>query len=353
MTGGGVATAANGLEVRYWIFNYEPQWEAVSKEIDSLVHGLDGAVDASVVSLNVRDRRLHWRGRRKRIPLPHGLSLYLLLRRHAAGAGINHLFASASERWLSPMLASHRGVVTVAKGSASLGRIERNADTLRAFRAVVVQSEWDHDLMRQVGVPEQALRLIRPGIPLAPYREPQEPFTIVFASSPFAADDFLTRGVQLLLRTAPRLPDVRFVLVWRGRHLDKLRRLIRESGAAGVEVRNGVIPDMGAVYDEAHAAVLPALEHRSFVPAPRSGLEAMARGKPLLVSRYVSIAESLERSGAGVVFDPTIGGLEAAVRRLRAEYHSCRQAAQRYIETHFSPAVHLELHRRLYGSLSA
>jgi lysophospholipase L1-like esterase len=211
------ATVARASSVRYWIFNYEPQWEAVSKEIDTLVRGLgDGAV-GSVVSLNVRDRSLRWRGALKRIPLPQGLALYPLLRSHAAAPGINHLFASASERWLAPMLARRQGVLTVAKGSSNLGAIERNSETLRRFRAVVTQSEWDRDLMRQVGVAEQSLRLIRPGIPLAPYREPAGPFTILFASSPFAADDFLTRGIQLMIRVATRAPDVRFLLAWRGR----------------------------------------------------------------------------------------------------------------------------------------
>jgi glycosyltransferase involved in cell wall biosynthesis len=281
-----VAGTGQGVPVvRYWIFNYEPQWEAVSKEIDSLVLGLGEDAATSVVSLNMRDRRLGWRGPLKRIPLPLGLPLIPLLRSQAAAPGLNHLFASASERWLSPILAKNRGILTVAKGSPNLARIERSAKTLRSFRAIVVQSEWDRDLMRQVGVPEGALWLIRPGIPLAEYREARGPFTVLFASSPFAADDFLTRGIQLMVRVAARLPDVRFVLAWRGRHLDKLRGLLHEAGTANVEVRDGVIADMGAVYDEVHAAALPALEHRSFIPAPRSGLEALAHGKPLLVSR--------------------------------------------------------------------
>lgn len=314
--------------------------------------GLGDGAGASIVSLNLRDRRLQWQGGVKRIPLPHGLPLYPLLRSHSAEPGINHLFASASERWLAPLLARRRGILTVAKGSAGLDRIERNAATLQRFKAVVVQSAWDRDLMRQVGVPDGSLKLIRPGIPLGAYREGGGSFTILFASSPFAADDFLSRGIQLLLRAASRMPDIRILLAWRGRHLHKLRRLIEESGAGNIEVRDGVIADMGAVYDEVHAAALPALEHRSFIAAPRSGLEALARGKPLLVSRYVGIAESLERAGAGVVFDPTVDGLISAIRRLRDRYDAYQGAAQPYIERHYSPVTHLDLHRRLYESLS-
>ena len=336
--------------VRYWVFNYAPQWEAVSKEIDSLLEGL-GGVDGSLISLNTADARLQLNGRVKRVPLPHGLPLYPLLRRHAARPGVNHLFASAGERWLSPVLARHTAVLTVAKGTSSLDRIERNAETLRRFRAVVVHSERDRDLMHQVGVAETSIHLIRPGMPLARYREAIGPFTILFASSPLSAGDFLSRGIHLMLRAAQRLPEVGFLLVWRRRHVEKLRQLIAEAGVANVEVHDGVIRDMGALFDRAHATALPALEHRSFVPAPRSGLDSLAHGKPLLLSSYVGMAGSVVRAGAGLVFEPTVDGLVAAIEDMRNRYAALRQAAQPYLREHFSPTTHLELYRRLYRSL--
>ncbi len=334
--------------VRYWVFNYQPEWEAVSKEITTLVDGLGGSIESSLVSLNTVDRRFALSGPVRRIPLPHGLALYPLLRRLASNAGLNHLFASAGERWLSPLLTRHTGVLTVAKGSGSLEKIARNAEQLRRFRAVVVQSDRDRDLMRQLGIPEASLHLIRPGIPLATYREAPGGFTILFASSPLAAGDFLSRGVHLIVRAASRLPDVRFLLVWRRRHLRKLEDLIADAGVGNIDVENGVIADMGAVYDRVHAALLPALEHRSFVPAPRSGLEALAHGKPLLVSSLVAIAGDLRAAGAGLVFEPTVDGLVEAVRQLQRDYDTLQSRTQRYLEENFSPTVHLELHRRLY-----
>ena len=346
----GVPAALDAIPpVRYWVFNYAPQWEAVSKEIASLLEGLSG-VEGSLISLNTTDARLQLNGRVKRIPLPHGLPLYPLLRRHAARPGVNHLFASAGERWLSPVLTRRTAVLTVAKGTSSLERIERNAETLRRFRAVVVHSERDRDLMFQVGVAEASVRLIRPGMPLARYREATGPFTILFASSPLSAGDFLSRGIHLMLRVAQRLPEVGFLLVWR-RHVEKLRRLIAEAAVHNVEVHDGVIRDMGALFDRAHATALPALEHRSFVPAPRSGLDSLAHGKPLLLSNYVGMAGSVARAGAGLVFDPTVDGLVAAIEAMRNRYATLQQAAQPYLREHFSPATHLELHRRLYRSL--
>ncbi len=338
-------------QVCYWVFNYMPQWEAVSKEIASLLDGLGEAVDGSLVSLNTSDRGLRLTGRLKRIPLPQGLPLYPLLRPHAARADINHVFASAGERWLGPLVARYNGVLTIAKGTASLDRVQRNARTLQRYRMIVVQCDRDRDLMRQLGVPDASLRVIRPGIPLAAYREARGPFTVLFASSPLSEGDFLTRGIYLVVRVAARLPDVRFLLVWRRRHIEKLQGLIAEAGAANIEVQDGVIPDMGAVYDRVHATVLPALEHRSFVPAPRSGLESLAHGKPLLVSPCVSIAGSLARAGAGVVFEPTLEGLESAIAELRERYDTLQQHTHGYLRERFSPAVHLDLYRRLYQTI--
>jgi len=113
-----------------------------------------------------------------------------------------------------------------------------------------------------------------------------------------------------------------------------------------------VVSDMQAVYNRAHATVLPALEHRSFIPCPRSGLESLAQGKPLLVSQFVALAAGVASAGAGVAFDPTVDGLEAAIRRLRAAYASYQPNAQPYLARHFSPLKHLDLHRRLYARVS-
>jgi glycosyltransferase involved in cell wall biosynthesis len=337
--------------VRYWLFNYAPQWEAVSKEVGHLLTGLADTVRTSLVALNTRDRRLRLRGTIKQLPLPYALLLFPMLGRVAGRPEMNHLFASAGERILTATLARHRGILTIAKDTGDLSRVERNGAALRCYRAIVTQCERDRDLMRQLGVRDDRLHLIRPGVPLAEYREPAGPFTVLFASSPFTAGDFMSRGIPLLVRSAARLPDVRFLLVWRRHHADKLRRLIDEEGARNIEVRDGVVPDMGAIYHQVHATILPALEPRSFIPAPRSGLESLAHGKPLLASHHLAIAPTLAESGAGVVFEPTVPGLESAVRRLRSDYAAIQPQGQPYIRHNYSPVRHLDLYRRLYQSV--
>ena len=337
--------------ILYWVFNYMPQWEAVSKEIASLRKGLDGEIDSSLVSINNKNRDLSLGGRDKRIPLPHGLSLYPLVKPYASRFDINHLFASGGERLLTPILSRRNGVLTVAKDTATLRGFERNRESLIRMRAIVVEGERDREILRQIGVRDEALSLIRPGIPVRPYHEARGPFTILFASSPLNAGDFLSRGIYLILAVAALLPSVQFLLVWRRHHLAKIQQVLASAGVDNVKIRSGMIKDMAAVYQDVHAAILPGLEHRSFIPCPRSGLEALAHGKPLLLSNLVSIARSVNDAGAGVAFDPSVTGLKAAITRLMADYPSYQANTQRYIKEHFSPSVHLERYRRIYQAI--
>jgi glycosyltransferase involved in cell wall biosynthesis len=336
----------------YWVFNYMPRWEAVSKEIVSLRQGLDGEIDGSLVSINTKGSGFTLKGREKRIPLPHGLPLYPLVMPYASRFDINHLFASAGERLLTPLLSRTNGVLTIAKDTTTLRGFEHNLASLARLRAIVVQGDRDREILRQIGIASEAIRLIRPGIAVEPYRAAQGPFTILFASSPLNAADFLSRGIYLMTAVAALLPDVRFLLIWRTRHLAKLGRIVGTAALGNVTIISGIVDDMAGIYQGVHATVLPGLEHRSFIPCPRSGLESLAHGKPLLLSHLVSIAPDVARARAGVVFEPTITGLTAAILQLQGEYSAYQANTQSYLAANFSPATHLALYRQLYQTLA-
>lgn len=155
-----------------------------------------------------------------------------------------------------------------------------------------------------------------------------------------------------MVRAAAQLPDVQFLLVWRTKYLAKLQGVIAEAGARNIAVLNGVVSDMGPVYDRVHATVLPAMEHQSFIPCPRSGLDSLAHGKPLLVSNFVCLAAGLTGSGAGVGFEPDSEGLALAIRRLRDDYARYQGRTRGYMERYFSPTKHLALYRALYQTIA-
>lgn len=343
-------TWSGSPSIGYWMFNFEPKWEAASKELDALATAFRPVYGTRTISLNLNKGTRKWFGPDKHLPAAAGLSALPLLMRSARTVPVNHIFASAGERILVPRLARlGKSILTVTKGSAALSAIERNVQPLSEMSYVVVESERHYELLMQLGLAPERVRVIYPGVEREPYRRARGPFTILFATSP-KRHDLLTRGIYLIMKAAERLPSVRFRLVWRW-NPDRARRLIHERRLDNVELIAGYVKDMKALYDEAHAVILPALETDSFKPCPHSGLHSLAHGKPLLASRAASIAGIVERERCGVVFQPTAEDLCKAVAHLSAHYDDYQVNTYRTLEGTFSKSGFIERYGKLYASL--
>ena len=340
-----------GTSVAYWTFNYQPRWEASSKEMQFLSQALKGSYETHVISQNLQGERFRLLGPVKCLPLPFSLALLPIVPLWANRYQINHLWSSPGERLLIRRLGGPATLLTATKTPRSLGDVERNIEYLKTLRYVVVESEADRDMLRQCGLVGDSLRLIYPGATIRPYVRSPEPFTLLFATAPLERRDLLSRGVRLLLAAAARLPEVRFLLIWRNSDYSVLRGLITESGARNVEVRNGYIADMGALYQASHATMLPGLERRSLKPVPRSALESLAHGKPVLVSEALPLSRLIRQHGCGVVFEPTVDSLVDAVRHLAAEFDRYQANCHSTISATFSRDVYVERYRRLYESM--
>jgi glycosyltransferase involved in cell wall biosynthesis len=344
-----VSGAERRAEIAYLMINFAPQWEAASKQITLLRQSLP-AYGHRVVGFNTRGRLFRASDGVRKYPAP----LLLLLPSAAVRALIGrhdvaHIFATAGRRLLLRVPNRDRIVLSMAKGGA-VERVEQNIDLLRSLRFIVVETEQDRDVLRQVGVDGGAARLIYPGAPVKPYREATGPFTVVYATSPLNRQEMLVKGVYLLIRVAQTLPDVKFILAWRDQNYDDVRRLVREAGTANVEVRNGVL-DMDEVYGSAHATILPALHRDSAKPCPQSLLDSMGHGKPVLVSSALPISGVLARNGAAAAFEPTVDAARQAILDLRDSYGDYQARCHATVSTHFSPAVFVERHRQIYEEI--
>ena len=339
-----------GGDIAYWIFNYMPHWEAASKEAQTLLRAFSDQFTTRLFSLN-QNRRLKWRGQEKFLPLPEALAAFPLLYHVARTYRINHLFSSGGERLLAPRISHRTAILTICKEPGSIDALERNRHHLARFAYIVVESRRHQEIMRQFGIDEQRIKLIYPPTSMKDYKPGEPPFKILFASSPPAANQFLSRGIFLILQAAQRLPQVQFILVWRDRHHDALRDLIAGARVDNVIVINGYVEDMGALYDSAHATVLPGLDHTSFKPAPHSALESLGHGNPLLVTPTSSIADVVTRWRCGIVFEPTIDGFEQAVRDLIDRYDDVQARCHRAVEACFSEEVFLQKYQMLYEEL--
>ncbi|HSJ06678.1 MAG TPA: glycosyltransferase family 4 protein [Longimicrobiales bacterium] len=344
----------SGLPVlSFLMVNYAPQWEAASRTIVGLKDALAGDFDARVLGFNTRGTLLRRDGPRSRyLPAPVLLAPRRVVRALIGDADIFHVFASGGERFLLPKVAGPRSVLSVAKGGSRLGRLERNIPNLRRFRYVIVESRRERDLLGQFGLDAGQVCLVYPGAHLRPYVPPPDgtPFTMAFATAPLSSGQLLSRGVHLMVRAAALLPEVRFIFAWRGADYRALLRLIADAGVTNIDVRNGLL-DMEAIYASAHAVILPGLAHDSLKPCPQSLVESLAHGKPVLVTTPTHVSDVIAESGAGIVFEPRVPDLCAAIIELRDRYADIQSRCHATAASTFSPEVFLAKHRRLYADV--
>jgi glycosyltransferase involved in cell wall biosynthesis len=338
-------------KVGYWIFNYAPKWEAASKEVEALSTQMADSFDTNVISMNLKTQRIGLRGRVKYLPLPYALLALPLLSRTAGSFQINHMFASPGESLLMPRLSKFNTVLTITKDTQSLEKFEKNADNLKKLKKIVVESKWHEELLLQLGIERQAIHRIYPGTEIRPYQPATGTFKILFATSPPNLHGFLSRGVYLLIQVAKQLPHVRFVLVWRESNYEKLANLLAEANVSNIEVLNGYIPDMEEVYASVHAAILPGLATNSLKPCPHSGLDALAHGKPILVSQPTSIADLIQKNRCGLAFEPSVECLEQCVLELVQNYDLYQKNCHPTITRNFSPDYFLAQYRQIYNTM--
>jgi glycosyltransferase involved in cell wall biosynthesis len=251
-------------------------------------------------------------------------------------------------RWLrNPM------VYTVAAGIATDVDFKHVA-RLKERAHVVVSNERDAERLRERGLIPAAI--INPGIEASRFHHSvlplDEAFTLVMASAPWNTGQFETKGVDALLDAAVQLTDLRLILLWRGRHCDALLERVRARRIGDrVEVVNRQVAVAGYLA-RSHAAAVLAKRADVVKAYPHSLLEALAAGKPILVSEAVPMADFVRGTQCGVVVpEVACEQVVVAIQRLRSQYAALARNVMALPPATFSLETMLEGHRRLYDSL--
>jgi glycogen(starch) synthase len=114
------------------------------------------------------------------------------------------------------------------------------------------------------------------------------------------------KGFQVLaaamahLRT--RVPGVRCIVAGRGSYLPELQMQIDVEGVSDIVHLAGFVPDdeLRRLLHRASCVVIPSL----YEPFGIVALEAMAAGAPTIVARTGGLAEIVEGTDAGLLFEP-------------------------------------------------
>jgi glycosyltransferase involved in cell wall biosynthesis len=220
---------------------------------------------------------------------------------------------------------------------------------------IVVQSERDLAILRKRGLTNACM--IRPGIDVSRFHptrfSTQGDFVLLAGSAPWTREQFRGKGVDVLLSVAQQMPSLRVIFLWRGllqrelqKRIDALR--LRER----VEVLSDRV-DVSAVLARAHAAVVLADWPRLVKAYPHSLLEALACGRPVLVSEQIPMAEYVRETACGEV----VGGLDesdlrGAIERLRESYDTLAANALRVGRRDFRQEDLLAAYQAVYKSIA-
>jgi glycosyltransferase involved in cell wall biosynthesis len=225
---------------------------------------------------------------------------------------------------------------------------------LRRLGAIVVPHQRDLSRLRQLGVSQG--HVITGGIDktrLTFRPAPRgETFVLMSGSPPWTAQQFRTKGVDALLEALRQTPFLRLVFLWRGWFLEELRRRIADRGLADrVEVLADKV-DVNEVLGRVHAAVVLAEEPKLVKAFPHSLLEALAAGRPVIVSRGIALAEHVEHTGCGqVVRGVDQADLVKAIGHVKEGYSSFQANAVRVGQRDFSLEGLVESYRGVYASV--
>ena len=345
--------------VAYWTGWLSPEMEGCSKEVFALK---DHFLRSRLYGLS---RYYAVRSSRRERYVGLNVRLYPLLRLLAPvlerSIDLHHIYGGLREWFFLRALQRRPVVLTVATGEIPFER-----HVYRHVRQFVVHASSTAKILVAHGFAPDRIRVIYPGIDLEQFRPrpreaaapgawpPGDParFRVLFATTPNGLEGVETRGINLLMQAAHRLPDVDFFLPWRPwAGADRLVEICRQQAPANVHMSTALQPNMTQLFQATDATIAPFLRTTDTKICPTSLIESLACGRPLLVSTKVGLADLVQEEACGQVFEPSVDGLCHAIDALRGGYRQHASNARACAERHFDLRLCLQQHEQLYDEV--
>jgi len=338
--------------VTYWTGTWDPEKEAISKEVNALRVG--SRVRAPVVSFAPgQASRLV---RRDRVLMLAG-GAWLALRAAAAlverRGDVTHIFGGQSSWHLLRALGRRPILITAVVPSLTAARV-----TQANIARVAVEAEGGIDDWIKHGVALERIEIVRPGIDLEWYAASAAPdhdrFTLLFASSPSSLTEIPSRGIPLLVELARLRSDIDVDVPWRnwGDVAAAQRAIAELRPPANFRVTFDGVQDMRPHYAAAHATIV-CFERGTGKTCPNFVIEGLAAGRPCVATPDIGLAADLLRAHAGVVAARNVGALAAAIDELQADWSGFSRRARQLAEEQFGLARFVASYERLYGDIAS
>lgn len=241
--------------------------------------------------------------------------------------------------------------------SASLGPAVPLQKTgfLDRLAAVVVSNTRDEVKLKQLGLTNVCR--VNPGHDLSKFaklRKQQErpdggQIKLISASAPWTLSQFETKGIDALLAGIAASSRLALTLVMRGSFREMVEQKIGTLAIADrVTVLDGA-QDIAALMTNLDCAVLAATTPDVVKAWPHSLLEALAAGRPVIVSGQLPISDFVEKSGCGIVLETVnAGAIAQAAEAIADDPEPYFTATKAFRWKDFSPEVMIQSYRAIY-----
>ncbi len=177
--------------------------------------------------------------------------------------------------------------------------------TYQAEQVIACSRFMVREVVQGFELPSEKVHLVPNGVDIGHWVAPQtegerEPLVVAWGRIQYE------KGFQVLARAIGelrhRVPGIRCVIAGRGTFLPELQTHVDMEGVSDLVQLAGFVPDdeLRALLATAACVVIPSL----YEPFGIVALEGMAAGAPTIVARTGGLAEILEGTDAGVLFEP-------------------------------------------------
>ena len=340
--------------ITYWTTaSLEPEIEAISKEIFDLAEYFRGSRIVSVSSQLklVMQRRGRVIGFNRAFDPLLRVAIPMLERLTT----LNHVYAEISPWIYARSLKRRPTVLTIATEKGPIV-----PQFLQRCEFVTVQTQRMQRQVLELGVDPQKCRLIYPGIDLSRFRPAMrtehDRVRIVFATFPRSAEELESRGVWFLLDMCEAHPQIEMTLIsrpWRAdaTALAAVRGEIARRRLANVKVLEGLQGNMDELYQHADFTVIPYTTVDGGKECPRSLVESLACGVPVLISKPAPFSSFIERNRCGMTFDLNAASFAAQLAAASADYEALREHSIHSAKLHFDRQATLRAYAGLYEEI--
>lgn len=343
------------MKVIYWTTScLETRIEAISKEIfDLSARFSDGLVFSVSSHLTVKlSRKDRCMGFHPSLDPLLRLAIPILER----STDINHIYAEISPWLYFKTLRRKPTILTIASEKGEL--IPEFVDRCDV---IAVQTEGMRRRLEACNIDDSKIRLVYPGIDLSGFSRGRRTIgvhrpKILLATFPRTAEELEKRGVSFLVEVAKRFPEMEFHMLsrpWRsgGTALATLKHNLEVREITNVIILEGIQNAMAELYARYDFTAIPYVTADGGKECPRSLVESMACGVPILISDAAPFASFVAEHDCGRVYPRGVEGFASAVDSGLRNYTRISQRAEECAHAFFDREQTYRTYAGIYGAL--